>query len=196
MRPVSENVSQVVSPQPSDELVVRTEFTDRDGDAVVALHDRVYCTEFGFDARFAASVAWSIEAARAGGWPETAGGVWLVDRGAQLEGSLGLTTEGNGVGRVRWFVLAPAARGRGLGRRLLTELLAQARTAGLHRLELETFSALTVAASIYLRAGFTVQWERETDQWGPVILYQGYALQLRSCDGSTADGAPRHGQLR
>jgi GNAT superfamily N-acetyltransferase len=169
----------VVSPEPSDDLVVRTEFTDRDGDAIVALHDRVYCTEFGFDARFAASIAWSIEAARAGGWPDTGGGVWLVDRGAQLEGSLALTTEGDGVGRVRWFVLAPAARGRGLGRWLLAELLSRARATGLARLELETFSALAVAASIYLQAGFTMQWERETDQWGPMILYQGYALQLR-----------------
>jgi ribosomal protein S18 acetylase RimI-like enzyme len=175
MRLFFANVSRV---EPSDDLVVRTELTDRDADAIVALHDRVYCTEFGFDARFAASVAWSIEAARAGGWPETGGGVWLVDRHGQLAGSLALITEADGVGRVRWFVLAPAARGRGLGRRLLGELLSQARAAGLRRLELETFSALTVAASIYLRAGFTVQWERETNQWGPVILFQGYALQL------------------
>jgi GNAT superfamily N-acetyltransferase len=170
----------VVSPQPSEDLVVRTEFTDPDADAIVALHDRVYCTEFGFDARFAASVAWSIETARADGWPDAAGGVWLVDRGAQLVGSLALTiTGGDGVGRVRWFVLAPAARGRGLGRRLLADLLSRAREAGLRRLELETFSALTVAARLYLQAGFTVQWERETDQWGPVIAYQGYALSLR-----------------
>jgi ribosomal protein S18 acetylase RimI-like enzyme len=191
----------VANPEPSDDLVVRTAFRERDADAIVALHDRVYSTEFGFDARFAASVAWSIEAARAGGWPETSGGAWLVDRGGRLvdcggrlvdcggrlvdcggrlAGSLALTTEGeDGVGRVRWFVLAPAARGRGLGRRLLGELLSQARAAGLRRLELETFSALRVAASIYVRAGFTVQWERETDQWGPPILYQGYALQLR-----------------
>jgi GNAT superfamily N-acetyltransferase len=169
----------MASAQPSEDLVVRTAFTDRDGEAIVAVHDRVYCTEFGFDARFAASVAWSIEAALARGWPDTGGGVWLVDRGAQLEGSLALITEGDGVGRVRWFVLAPAARGRGLGRRLLAELVSRARAEGLRRLELETFSALTVAASLYLRAGFTVQWERETDQWGPVIVYQGYALQLR-----------------
>ena len=169
----------MVSPQPSDDLVVRTEFADRDGDAIVALHDRVYSTEFGFDARFAGSVAWSIEAARAGGWPDTAGGVWLVDRGGQLAGSLALTTDGDGVGRVRWFVLAPAARGHGLGHQLLGELLSRARTAGLRRLELETFSALTVAARLYLRAGFTVEWERETNQWGPVIVYQGYALSLR-----------------
>ena len=167
-----------MSPQPSDDPVVRTELADRDGDAIVALHDRVYCTEYGFDARFAASLAWSIEAARARGWPATSGGVWLVDRRAQLEGSLALTTEGDGLGRVRWFVLAPAVRGRGLGRRLLAELLSQARARGLAQLELETFSALTVAARIDRQAGFSLQWERETDEWGPPILFQGYALQL------------------
>jgi GNAT superfamily N-acetyltransferase len=172
------NVTRVASPQPPDDPVIRTELTDRDGDAIVALHDRVYSTEFGFDVRFAGSVAWSIEAALARGWPGTGGGVWLVDCGARLEGSLALTTEGDGLGRVRWFVLAPAVRGRGLGRRLMDDLLSQARATGLRRLELETFSALTVAARIYRGAGFTLQWERETPQWGPSILYQGYALQL------------------
>jgi GNAT superfamily N-acetyltransferase len=169
----------MVSPSQSDDVVIRTELAEGDGDAIVALHDRVYRAEFGFDPRFAASLAWSIEAARARGWPDRGGAVWLLDRGPRLEGSLALTTDGDGVGRVRWFVLAPAVRGRGLGRRLLAELLSRARAAGLARLELETFSALTVAASIYLQAGFVLQWERETDQWGPVILYQGYALQLR-----------------
>jgi len=167
-----------VSPQPSDDPVVRTEFADRDGDAIVALHDRVYSTEYGFDARFVASVAWGVEAAVARGWPDTGGAVWLVQRGTELEGSLGLIAEGNGVGRVRWFVLAPAIRGRGLGRRLLAELLNEARAAGLQTLELETFSTLTVAAQIYRQAGFSLQWERATNQWGPPILFQGYALQL------------------
>jgi GNAT superfamily N-acetyltransferase len=160
------------------DVIVRTELTDRDADGIVALHDRVYSAEFGFDGRFAASIAWGIEAAVARGWPVTDGAVWLVDRGAELEGSLGLTTDRDGVGRVRWFVLTPALRGRGLGRRLLAELLSEARAAGLRTLELETFSALTVAGRIYRRAGFSPQWERQTDQWGPPILFQRYELSL------------------
>lgn len=76
-------------------------------------------------------------------------------------------------------MLAPALRGRGLGRRLVAELLSEARAAGLQKLGLETFSALTSASRIYRDAGFRLVSERETDVWGPPILYQGYERELR-----------------
>ena len=159
-------------------IAIRTALSAGDADAIVALHDRVYGAEHGLDRRFAASVSWSVEAAVARGWPETTGAVWLVDRVPQLGGSLALTDEGDGLGRVRWFVLAPELRGQSLGRRLVQRLLSEARSARLARLELETFSALTAAAQIYRAAGFELRWQRETDQWGPRIQMQGYALKL------------------
>lgn len=57
--------------------------------------------------------------------------------------------------------------------------MAKARADGLHRLELETFSALAAAARIYRAAGFRLQWDRERGDWGPPIVYQGYELELR-----------------
>jgi GNAT superfamily N-acetyltransferase len=159
-------------------IAIRTALSAGDADAIVALHDRVYATEYGLDRRFAASISLSLEAAVASGWPDTSGAVWLIDRGSQLGGSLALTDEGGGLGRVRWFVLAPELRGHGLGRRLVQRLLSEARGARLATLELETFSALTVAARIYRAAGFELRWERETDRWGPGIQMQGYALSL------------------
>jgi GNAT superfamily N-acetyltransferase len=112
------------------------------------------------------------------GWPEHGGAVWLVERSGRLVGSLALTDEGDGVGRVRWFVLEAAVRGRGLGRSLIAELLDEARAAGMHGLMLETFSALTAAARIYRDAGFELRWSRERDDWGPRVTYQGYELEL------------------
>lgn len=135
--------------------------------------------EFRRNEEFLARVASGLEVALAGGWPASGGGVWLVERGGELCGSLALTDHGGGVGRVRWFVLTAPLRGRGLGRSLLAELVAKARADGLHRLELETFSALAAAARIYRAAGFQLQWERERDDWGPPIVYQGYGLELR-----------------
>jgi ribosomal protein S18 acetylase RimI-like enzyme len=105
--------------------------------------------------------------------------VWLVDRDAELAGSLALTVESEGVGRVRWFVLAAQLRGRGLGRTLLDELVAKARDDGFDRLVLDTFSALRAAAHLYRQAGFRVCGQRDTDQWGPQITYQRYELGLR-----------------
>lgn len=152
---------------------------DRDADAIVALHDRVYRAEYGRNDAFVAAVAGKVAAARATGWPELGGAVWLVERDGAVAGSLALTDEGDGVGTVRWFVFAPEVRGHGLGRRLVAELVHTARVNGMARLELETFSALGNAAQIYRDAGFAITWERDRDDWGPTITYQHYALELR-----------------
>ncbi len=158
---------------------MRRELSPGDADAIVALHDRVYSSEYGLDGRFAATISWSVQAAVSRGWPERGGAAWIVDRQARLEGCLALTDEGSGVGRVRWFVLAPAIRGGGLGRRLMAELVSEASEVGLARLALETFSALSAAARIYRDLGFAIRWQRETDGWGPPITLQGYELELR-----------------
>jgi GNAT superfamily N-acetyltransferase len=160
-------------------ISIRRSMGDRDAEAIVALHDLVYRAEYERNDEFVATVARKVADARAAGWPELGGAVWLVERDGALVGSLGLTDEGDGVGWVRWFVFAPAARGHGLGRRLVAELVHTARVDGMVRLELETFSALSAAARIYRDAGFEVTWERERDDWGPTITYQHYELELR-----------------
>lgn len=158
-------------------VTVRRELRPGDAAGIADLHDRVYRAEYGLDGHFRASVARGIERALADGWPGRSGSVWLVDGDDQLRGSLGLTVDA-AVGRVRWFVLAPELRGRGLGRSLIAELVAEARAAGARRLELETFSALRAAAQIYRGVGFRVVRESVTDQWGPEINYQRYELEL------------------
>src|SRR5581483_2035270 len=107
------------------------------------------------------------------------GAVRLVDSGERLAGCVALTEEGDGIGRIRWVVLAPELRGAGLGRRLIGELVDQARDAGWHTLQLETFSRLEAAAGIYRQLGFRVVSERERHDWGPPIVYQHYELRLR-----------------
>jgi GNAT superfamily N-acetyltransferase len=157
---------------------VRRSLREGDPEAIVDLHRRVYTPEFGMGPGFVAAVAAGIHAAVASGWPSIGGGVWLIDSAGQLSGALALTHEGDGVGRVRWFVLDPSLRGRGWGGSLFADLLDQARAEGLHRLELETFSALTTAARLYRRAGFRLVWERVRHDWGPPVTYQGYQLDL------------------
>jgi ribosomal protein S18 acetylase RimI-like enzyme len=161
------------------DVVIRRELRDGDAEAIADLHQRLYQAEHGMDERFGASVARSLVGAVERGWPRTGGAVWLVERQGELAGSLVLTDEGSGDGRVRCFLLAPELRGLGLGRSLLANLLAEARAAGMRTLALETFSDLTAAARLYREAGFTITWERETDQWGPPIRYQRYELELR-----------------
>jgi len=162
----------------AQDVSVRRRPLPGDAEAIADLHDRVYSAEYGLDNRFRAAVARSIEGALASGWPERSGALWLIDGERELAGSLGLTVADGGLGQLRWFVLAPELRGRRLGRSLVTELLAEARMAGMSRLVLETFSALTAAAHIYRGVGFRVVTEQRTDKWGPEITYQRYELAL------------------
>lgn len=160
------------------QVAIRRRLRPGDVEGIADLHDRVYRDEYGLDGRFRASVARGLEDAVAAGWPERSGAVWLIDGEGRLSGSLGLTAADEGVGQVRWFVLAPELRGQGLGRALVAELVDEARAAGMRRLVLETFSALTAAAHIYRGVGFRAVWGQRTDKWGPEITYQGYELEL------------------
>lgn len=153
----------------------------RPGDvpAIVELHERVYVPEFARNTTFLDRVIRSVEAAIRRGWPESSGAVWLIDGDdARLDGCLALTREGPLLGRVRWFVLAPELRGRGLGQQMLAELLDEARRQHMERLTLDTFTALRAAGHIYRSAGFRLASAIERDDWGPTITYQTYELEL------------------
>src|SRR5215470_14795709 len=165
-------------PRTAGDIVIRRTLRDGDAEAIAELHRRVYASEYGLNERFVESVHGGVESARSSGWPERGGAVWLVDGDDELLGALGLTDEGEGAGRLRWLVLDRTLRGRGLARSLVTELIGEARAAGMRNLSLTTYSELTAAARIYRDAGFRVEWERVRDDWGPTITYQGYTLDL------------------
>jgi N-acetylglutamate synthase-like GNAT family acetyltransferase len=162
------------------EFVIRRDLRPGDAAAIPVLHDRIYAAEYGLDKRSQAYVERAVQQALERGWPDRGGAAWLVERDRELLGSLALTPERERVGAVRWFVLSPELRGRGLGRSLFDELLAEARASGLERIELGTFSLLTTAASIYRSAGFQVVAEHQSDDWGPTLTMQRYELRLTS----------------
>jgi GNAT superfamily N-acetyltransferase len=161
------------------EPIVRRDLWPGDLGAIVKLHGNLYSREYGLDPTFEGHVAASVSRAAIRGFPTERERIWLVEGVAGIQGSLALTDEGDGEGTVRWFVLDPSLRGRGLGRRLVAELMAAADEIGYERLSLETFSELSVAARIYRSHGFEVVWEDPAPRWGrEEIIYQRYELQL------------------
>jgi putative acetyltransferase len=84
------------------------------------------------------------------------GGVFrvVVSAGGRVVGCGGLFRSSAEEVELRKMYLLPLARGRGLGRRLLGELLGEARRLGARRVVLETASVLEEAIGLYRRAGF------------------------------------------
>jgi len=158
---------------------IRRQLLPGDFGEIVALHGRIYSGEWGHDETFEAMVASSVVDAAAQGFPGPREGIWIVEDDGSVVGSLGLSDEGDGEARVRWFVLDPSLRGQGLGRTLLDELFAKVEQAGYARVTLETFSDLEAAAHLYREHGLELVWEDTRPRWGrPAVTYQRYELAL------------------
>jgi N-acetylglutamate synthase-like GNAT family acetyltransferase len=87
---------------------------------------------------------------------ERKGAFFVLLDGETVIGTAALHRETDAVCEVCRMYLAPAYRGRGLGRRLLEHCLREARERGFEEMCLKTASVLVEAISLYKRAGFTV----------------------------------------
>jgi ribosomal protein S18 acetylase RimI-like enzyme len=159
---------------------VRRDLRPGDLGAIVAHHGRTYLPEYGLSSEFEAHVCASVAEAGKRGFPRPSERLWIVEVDGRHAGSVALTNEGDGLGAVRWVVLDRELRGDGLGRRLISELVAEAEQLGYAGLWLETFSELEAAAAIYTSLGFELVSEETGPRWGRErISYRRYELDLQ-----------------
>jgi GNAT superfamily N-acetyltransferase len=79
--------------------------------------------------------------------------VVLYENGEAVGGG-GLRRLGDDVAEIKRMFVRPAARGRGLGRRVLEELESAASELGYRRLRLDTAVSMTTAMALYRAAGY------------------------------------------
>lgn len=89
--------------------------------------------------------------------------------------------------QLRWFVLSPETRGRGIGRRMLTDALDFARAAGFAGVYLETMAGLDAAAHLYRASGFRLVREEPGDKWGAGIVVHHFELRLAPSNENAPD---------
>lgn len=82
------------------------------------------------------------------------GAIWLARAGEEAVGCVALRPLADGLGEVKRMYVAPAWRGKGVGRALLQTLLAHARSLGYQRIRLGTLGDMTAARSLYASLGF------------------------------------------
>jgi ribosomal protein S18 acetylase RimI-like enzyme len=166
----------------SPNISVRRDLRPGDLGAIIAHHGRVYSPEYGVDSTFEAHVAHSVAVAGKRDFPNEREGLWIVEADGRHAGSIALTEEPDGTATVRWFVFDAQLRGRGLGRRLVGEVVDLAEKGGFELVQLETFSKLEAAAHLYRSFGFRVVSADTAPRWGlPEITYQRYELNFQRC---------------
>jgi ribosomal protein S18 acetylase RimI-like enzyme len=157
-------------------FTLRTVLRPGDLGAIVHLHGVVYAREYGFDPTFEAYVAGPLAGfVRAGSDRER---IWIAERAGRLAGSVAIVAATPATAQLRWFLVDPAARGAGLGRRLLDLAIDFSRGCGYSAITLWTVSALAAAAHLYRAAGFRKVEEKPGRMWGVAVEEERYELDL------------------
>jgi DNA-binding MarR family transcriptional regulator/GNAT superfamily N-acetyltransferase len=145
---------------------------------VVARHGALYAEEYNFDNRFEALVA-KVAGAFLAGHDPARERCWIAERNGVNIGSVFLVRESDDIARLRLLIVEPAARGLGIGKRLVAECIGFARTAGYRRVTLWTNDVLTAARAIYQQAGFRLASSAPHQAFGPPMVGEDWDLELR-----------------
>jgi GNAT superfamily N-acetyltransferase len=161
---------------PLEGVTVRTNLKPGDIGYIVYLHGTVYAKENGFDPTFEAYVAGPLsEFVRFATDRER---LWIAERDGRIVGCIAIVAASPQVAQLRWFLVDPSARGKGLGKRLLNEAVAFCKDCGYRTIFLWTVSKLGTAAHLYSLAGFQKVEEKPGRMWGVEVIEEKYELGL------------------
>ena len=175
--------SRQTSPTPGAGTIILRSHKPGDIGWVIERHGLLYAQEYGWDqtfealvARIAADFIDQLEPERERCWIAERDGtrlgcVFLVRDRDQSSASLPNA-------RLRLLLVEPSARGLGLGRTLVRQCTAFARSAGYRRIVLWTNSVLTSARRIYEQEGYRLLSEKPYTAFGKDLVSQDWELLL------------------
>jgi DNA-binding MarR family transcriptional regulator/GNAT superfamily N-acetyltransferase len=171
-----DTIQDVLGPAPRPSLVVLRPPVPGDLGWIVRRHGELYATAHGWDAGFEAYVARILGAFGAG--PREA--LWIAEVDGAPVGSIMCARDDDETARLRILLVEPAARGIGLGRRLVDECLRFARQAGYRRIVLSTYDAMAEARRIYERVGFRLASAHPVHEFGADLVDEVWSMGLVS----------------
>ena len=161
------------------EWLVSTRHDLRPGDVgyITYLHGTLYAPEQGWDHTFDAYVAVPLaEFAKSKSLSER---IWIVEKEGRIVGSAAIVKYSEKEAQLRWLLLHPEVRGRGLGRRLAEDALDFCRDVGYSSVFLWTVNTLPIAAQLYQSVGFKQTDELTHELWGSTVTEVRYELALK-----------------
>lgn len=144
---------------------------------VVYRHGLIYAEEYGWDERFEALVA-RIVGEFIENYDPRRERCWIAEKDREIVGSVFCSKRSKWVAQLRLLLVEPAARGLGIGTRLVDECVRFARHSGYQTITLWTQSILDSARHIYKEAGFRRVRRQRHNSFGADLIAETWVLKL------------------
>ncbi|MGA1793918.1 MAG: GNAT family N-acetyltransferase [Thermoplasmatota archaeon] len=163
---------------PERKLKVRTGNDPGDLEKLTELHKAIYTAEYDLDGTYVEEMSEQFREFFQRSDPRER--LWIVEKDGKVLGSMAALRWSDDTAVLRWLLIHPDLRGRGLGKRLMKEAIGFSREVGYRKAFLWTLDILKAAASIYRSLGFELAEEEYRNKWGHVFKHQRYELWFGS----------------
>jgi DNA-binding MarR family transcriptional regulator/N-acetylglutamate synthase-like GNAT family acetyltransferase len=153
--------------------------THQPGDMGWVVHRQglLYWQEYGYDEDFEALCA-KIVAEFILNFEPKRERCWIAEREGEIVGSVFLVRHSPDVAQLRLLLVEPAARGMGIGKRLVEECIRFARQVGYRKITLWTQSELHAARHIYRKTGFSLVRKKAHHSFGKDLVAETWERKL------------------
>ena len=158
-----------------EDISMRTELKPGDIGYVVYLHGLLYKQEYNYGIEFESYVATGLHEFYKN-FDKDKDCVWICEHREEIVGFLLLMHRENNSAQLRYFILKPAFRGIGLGKKLMEFYIGFLKEKKYRSSYLLTTSELPAAASLYKRFGFRLTKEVPSSSFGKPVTEQRYDL--------------------
>jgi N-acetylglutamate synthase-like GNAT family acetyltransferase len=159
------------------QIKIRTSLEPGDVGYVIYLHGTLYAREYGLDHTFEGYVAERLgDFARQ--YDSSTDYFAVMEMDGRIVGSIVIDGQEDQTAMLRFFLVHPEARGRGLGQELMNRALAFCREHSFKSVFLWTLSDLKTAIHIYQQSGFACTERHTHEVWGALRTEERYDLVL------------------
>lgn len=161
----------------ADDITYRNELNPGDIGYIIYLHGNIYAKESHFSKDFEKYVVKTFYDFFENYSPEN-DRIWLAEYNNKIVGCIAIQHQPENEAQLRWFLLDPAFRGLGIGKRLLADALNFCNERNYKNIFLLTTSTQNKALEMYKIAGFKLTESEELHQWGKTFQHERYDLKL------------------